>query len=230
MRAERPPLERLLDIGLRMNALRSRAKLHAFLIDAAVKLVGAGRVLLVLDMPAGFTLAGARVRRGEDGQALLQAVTPWLEEVRRTRSATLRHGPEGASARDQRSCLIAPLIAGQDLLGYLYADVDGARGPLRRSRPRPACVARGPGRGGVVPLRFTARLQAELAERAAEALSAREQADLRESEPSLIHGIQRDAAQRLPFEAIVDRAGDKFREVFGTGDIHIVWSDRQGSM
>ena len=77
-------------------------------------------------------------------------------------------------------------------------------------------------------LRFTARLEAELAERAAEALSARAQADLRESELALIHGIQRDAAQRMSFEAIVDRVGDKLREVFGTGDIHIVWRDRQG--
>ena len=74
------------------------------------------------------------------------------------------------------------------------------------------------------------RLEAEAAERAAEARSARAQADRRASELAVIHGIQRGAAEKLSFQAIVDRVGDKLRELFGTGDIHIVWSDRRGGL
>ena len=66
MRAERSPLERLLDIGLRMNALRSADDLHSFLADAAAELSGAGRVLLVLDGRAGFELTRTRLPPGED--------------------------------------------------------------------------------------------------------------------------------------------------------------------
>jgi len=99
MRAEPPPLQRLLDIGLRMNALRGAAELHAFLADAAGELSRATRVLLVLEEPTGFVLARARVPGGEDEQMLLRAVTPWLEAARRTRSASLRHGPEGVACR-----------------------------------------------------------------------------------------------------------------------------------
>ena len=128
MRADRVSVERLLDIGRRMSALRRADKLQTFLIDEAAALSGARRVLLVIDSLVGFEIAGARLPRGEDRQLLLQAVTPWLEEARRERCVRLRHGPEGAKAIEQRSCLVAPLIAQEMLLGYLYADVDGAYG------------------------------------------------------------------------------------------------------
>ena len=100
----------------------------AFLIEAAAELSRAERVLLVLEAPGGPRLAGSLLPRGEDEQALLKAVTPWLDEARRTREACLRHGPEGADAIDQRSCLVAPLIARRELLGFLYADIEGACG------------------------------------------------------------------------------------------------------
>ncbi|HEX7441207.1 MAG TPA: GAF domain-containing protein [Caldimonas sp.] len=228
MRADRPPLERLLDIGLRMNALRRADKLPAFLIDEAAALTGARRVLLVLDSPAGFELAGGRLPRGENRQTLLRAVTPWLHEARRTRSASLRHGPEGAAAIDQRSCLIAPLIASDEWLGYLYADVDGAFGRFDDADRDLLALLAGQAAVALAHMRFTARLEAEVAERTAEARSARAQADRRAGELAVIHGIQRGAAEKLSFQAIVDRVGDKLRELFGTGDIHIVWSDRQG--
>jgi signal transduction histidine kinase/CheY-like chemotaxis protein/putative methionine-R-sulfoxide reductase with GAF domain len=103
-----------------------RAGWQRFLIDEAER--SAQRVLLVLETPVGWQAAGSRLPPGEDEQALLTAVRPWLDESRRTRRARLRHGPEGAKAADQRSCLVAPLIAEGELLGCLYADIDGARG------------------------------------------------------------------------------------------------------
>ena len=49
----REPLAALVGIGVRMNVLRSTEKLHAFLIDEAAGLLGARRVLLVLDGTTG---------------------------------------------------------------------------------------------------------------------------------------------------------------------------------
>jgi signal transduction histidine kinase/DNA-binding response OmpR family regulator/putative methionine-R-sulfoxide reductase with GAF domain len=230
MRADRPPLERLLETSLRMNALRSTAELHALLVEEAAALTGAGRVLLVLNVPAGFALAGARVQRGEAGQALLQAVTPWLDEARRTRSASLRHGPDGAAARDQRSCLIAPLLTGQDLLGYLYADVDGALARFGDADRQLLALLAAQAAVALTNARGSERLEAEAAERAAAARSAQAQADRRASELAVIHAIQRGSAEALSFRAVVDRVGDKLRELFNTGDIHIVWSDASGLM
>ncbi|TMH18492.1 MAG: tetratricopeptide repeat protein, partial [Betaproteobacteria bacterium] len=119
----REPFERLVDTGLRLNELRSAADLHEFLIDEATELSGAERVLLVLETPQGLQLAGSLVPNGEDAQVLLHDVTPALMDVRRTRAVTLAYSPEGASELDQRSRVIAPLIAQRELLGYLYADI-----------------------------------------------------------------------------------------------------------
>ena len=65
---------------------------HRLVTDAAA-LCGARRVLLVLSEGAGLRVAGAKLPRGESAATLLDAVTPWLEDARCRRLATLRHGP-----------------------------------------------------------------------------------------------------------------------------------------
>ena len=124
----REPFQRLVDTGMRLNELRSAAELHDFLIDEVTEISGAERVLLVLDAPGELHVAGSLLPRGEDADALLRAVTPWLEDARRTRVVRLRHGPEGVDAVGQRSCLVAPLVAQDRVLGFLYADIEGAFG------------------------------------------------------------------------------------------------------
>jgi GAF domain-containing protein/CheY-like chemotaxis protein len=123
-------LTRLVESGLRLNALRSESELRECLIGEATALSGAERVLLVLEGADGLHIAGAMLPPGEDEKTLLNAVTPWLVEARRTRTGSLRHGPEGAAPAEQRSSIVAPMIAQQELLGYLYADIEGLRGRL----------------------------------------------------------------------------------------------------
>ena len=124
----REPFERLVDTGVRLNQLHSADALHEFLVEEATELSGAERVLLVLPREQAWHLAGSFVPVGEDAAALLHAITPWLDEALHTRRASLRHGPDGADAVDQRSCLVAPLIAQRELLGFVYADIEGAFG------------------------------------------------------------------------------------------------------
>ena len=40
------------------------------------------------------------------------------------RHAALRHGPQAAEAIDQRSCLVVPLVAQRELLGFIYVDIE----------------------------------------------------------------------------------------------------------
>ncbi|MGR4871482.1 response regulator [Variovorax sp. LARHSF232] len=125
-----PSFERLVDSGLRLNAAHSAQELGTVLIEEAARLIDAQRVLLVLrddaTDDAGLHAAGAMLPPGESAPALLDAITPWLTESRSSRKPSLRHGPEGAAPADQRSCLIAPLVAQEASFGYLYADVEGA--------------------------------------------------------------------------------------------------------
>src|SRR5690349_23263766 len=112
----------LLDTSLRLHALRDSDRLYECLISEAAHLSGARRVLLVLIGPDELRIAGSLLPQDEDAASLLQAITPWLSEAYRTRVMTLRHGPDGANPVNQRSCVIAPLIAQSEVLGYLYAD------------------------------------------------------------------------------------------------------------
>lgn len=95
--------------------------------------MGAQRVLLVSLASAEPSVIAARVPRAEDVQVLVQAVLPWLREARISGASCLRHGPHGAAAKDQRSCLVVPLGAGQEFSVVVYADIDGRRGRFEES-------------------------------------------------------------------------------------------------
>jgi signal transduction histidine kinase/CheY-like chemotaxis protein/putative methionine-R-sulfoxide reductase with GAF domain len=124
----REPFQRLTDTGLRMNELRQATELQEFLIEETVELSGAERVMLVRLDAEGWRVGGAQLPQDEQPQPLLQALTPWLDALREHRVVVLRHGPEGAAELDQRSYILAPLVAGRQLLGALYADIDGLYG------------------------------------------------------------------------------------------------------
>ena len=121
-------VKRLIRFSLRLNQVRSAGEFHRLLVDEARALCGAQRVLLVLQVGPEIEPASWHLPAGEDATVLLAAIAPWLEEARRTRAVRLRHGPDGARDVDQRSCLIAPLVARRDLLGFLYLDVEGTSG------------------------------------------------------------------------------------------------------
>ena len=219
------PFQRLVDTGLRMNALRSTAALHDFLIDEVTELSGAERVLLLLEAPEGLQITGSLLPAGEDAPALLHAVRPWLAEARATRESRLRHGPEGTAAVDQRSCIVAPLLAQGELLGFLYADLEGAFGRFADvDRDLLALLA---GQAGVAlaNLRFATGLEAQVAERTAEARAALSAAEQRAGELALINDIQQGMAAKLDFQAIVDVVGDRLRALFASNDLSINWLD-----
>ena len=205
-------------IGLQLNAFRHEPALCKFLLGAVAELSGARRVLLCLDAPGGPQLAGSRLPHGESAADLLTAVAPWLDEARRTRTVALRYGPDGTEPADQRSCLVAPLVAQRELLGFLYCDVEGAFGRFDDAdRDRLALLA-AQAAVALANLRFAAGLAQLAGERAA-------QLEQRASELAVINSIQQGMAAELDFQAIVDLVGDKLREVFKTGDLGILLGD-----
>ena len=216
----RESIERLVDTGLRLNEQAGSDALHAFLIEEVAELLGARRVLLVLETADGPAIAGAQVPEGETPDALLQAITPWLDEARRTRQTRLRHGPEGADDIDQRGCLVAPLVAQQQLLGYLYADLEGLFGRFHDGDRDLLATLAAQAAVALANLRTQEGLERQVAERTA----ALEQ---RAGELALINSIQQGLAAKLDFQAIVDLVGDKLREVFGSEDLSIRWWDAE---
>ena len=220
-------MQRLMDVGLRLHDLPSRAAWRDAVVQEAAKLLGAQRVLLVLLVPQEGSgepeVAGQLLPPGETAEALLQAVTPWLEQARRVADTQLHIGPEGADAPDQRSCLVAPLIAqrhviGCKVFGFIYADVDGAMGrfhgadrDLLATLATLACAA-------LAHLHTTESLAQQVAERTAAA--AQHAAEL-----AVLNSIQQGIADSLDFKGIVELVGDRLREVVHAESLSIRRSD-----
>ena len=210
----RAPFERLVDTGMRLNELHSVTELHEFLVDEVTELSGAERVLLVLDAAKGREAACSLVPRGEDAEALLQAVSPLLDEARRTRAVSLRYVPESGDALDQRSVLVAPLIVQQRVLGYLYADIDGAFGRFRDTDRDLLGMLAAQAAVALDNVRFAEKLEQKVAKRTA-------QLEQRANELTLINSIQQGIAAELNFQAIIDLVGDKIREIYNQTDLSI---------
>src|SRR5438132_6626224 len=226
----REPFERLVDTGLRLNELRSATELHEFLIDEATELSGAERVLLVLETAEGLQLAGSLVPRGEDAQALLQDIAPALTEIHRTRAVSLTHGPEGAGKLDQRSRIVAPLVAQWQLLGYLYVDIDGAFGRLRESDRDLLGMLASQAAVALDNAQWSQGLEQKVEERTEELTASNANLEQRNAELAIINSIQQGLAAELNFQTIVDLVGDKLRDVFNTPDLGIRWYDEKANL
>jgi len=223
------PFARLADAGLRMNELRGAAELHDFVVDETTEVLGAERVLLLLldegdaAPDAAPRIAAAELPAGEDRAALLHAIGPWLAEARHTRRAVLRHGPEGAPTLDQRSCVVAPLVAQQRLLGFLYADIEGLFGRFdERDRDMLTMLA---AQAAVAQsnLRFTDALERQVDERTA-------MLDKRVRELEVINNMQQALAGKLDVAGMVETTGEELRALFPRAMVGVRVLDASGGL
>ena len=219
----REPFKRLVDTGMRLNELRGAMALHDFLIDEVTELTGAERVLLLLEDDGSVYVGGSLMPAGENAQDLLRAITPWLEEARRTRAVSLRHGPEHAQPVDQRSCLIAPLVAQTRLLGFVYADIEGVFGRFNDTDRDLLAMLAAQGAVALANARWAKALErkvetrtAELTETLAEQTATSEILKVISGSPTNVQPVFEaivDAAQHLlktHFAAVLQCAGDKY--------------------
>ena len=228
----REPVERLVDVGLRLNALRAEDELHEFLIEEVTELFGAQRVLLVLEDGDARRLAGGLVPRNESAKATLESAMALIDEASAARSTRLVHLPVGVDPLDQRSILVAPLVAQQELIGYLYCDIEGVFGRFHDTDHNLLSMLAAQAAMALANVRWAQGLEAkvdartaELALRTSEARAAQAEAEQRAAELAVINSIQQGIAGSLDFQGIVDLVGDKLRDVFGTGDMSIRWWD-----
>jgi GAF domain-containing protein/CheY-like chemotaxis protein/tetratricopeptide (TPR) repeat protein len=226
----REPFERLVDTGLRMNEIRGVAELHEFLIEEATELAGAERVLLLLEHPDGPRLAGALVPEGEDAQALAGEVVRDLAPVRASRAATLAFSPPGAVGIAQRSRMIAPLIARNELLGFLCADIDGAFGRFHDADRDLLAMLASQAAVALDNAQWSQGLEQKVAQRTQELQASNELLGQRANELAVINSVQQGMAASLDFQAIIDLVGGKLRELLQTANIGIRWYDAEANL
>ena len=210
-------LERLQGSELRLNAAKTEADLYNGAVREIFGLLGASRALIVLDAAnasGNFDLAAARVPKNESKNALLQAITPWLQDVRRTRLTRLRHGPAGSKAVHQRSCLTVPLLAKRKLLGYVYADIDGASGRFDDGDRDLLATLANYAAAALVKLRLPAQQERKMPGLAGKIQAADARAEQRAAELAIINAVQEGLAARMEMQGIYDLVGNKIQEIF----------------
>ncbi|MFO1317017.1 MAG: GAF domain-containing protein [Burkholderiales bacterium] len=217
----REPFERLVEAGLRLNQIRSGAELHEFLIDEAIEISGAERVLLVVDAHDGPQLAGALVPEGEDPAALLRDVAPELDRVRASRMALLDHMPARAAAAAQRSRIVAPLVARSELVGLLYADIDGAFGRFHETDRDLLAMLASQAAVALDNAQWSEGLERKVAQRTEELSASNALLEQRASELAIVNGVQAALAAELDIQGIYDAVGDRIREIFRQCDLSI---------
>jgi signal transduction histidine kinase/CheY-like chemotaxis protein len=241
------PMARLVDTGLRMNALGSEAELHEFLIDEVSELLGARRVLLPLqDGPkdGARRLAGALLPETERGaregdsdpnlpagaKALYLAVAHLLDDAAQEHAARLHHGPEGADPLDQRSILIAPLVAQGKVLGLLYADLEGHFGRFHDTDRDLLATLAAQAAVALANLRTQAGLERQVAERTAALQAAKGQAEQRAGELEIVNRVQQGIAASLDFWRIVEAVGEQLHGMFPRQEVEIRLYDPTSDM
>ncbi len=214
------PFERLVDTGVRMNELRAPDELMEFLIEEATELSGAQRVLLVIESPQGRRLARAMVPKEEDAAVLVASLEPLLDAAVRARAASLGVTPDRAPEIEQRSYIAAPLVVRNDVVGVLYADIDGVFGRFREPDRDLLAMLASQAAVALDNAQWSQGLEQKVAERT-------QQLEQRANELAIINSIQQGISASLDFQGIVDLVGDKLREVFDTGDLGIRWVDEE---
>jgi signal transduction histidine kinase/CheY-like chemotaxis protein/tetratricopeptide (TPR) repeat protein len=219
----REPFQRLADTGLRLNTLHAVAEIQTFLVEEATELCGGERVLLIRETEGGREVAEAVVPLGEDPAKLLRSAEPHLARARHTRTAQLVHTPARATAIKQCSRIVAPLVAQNKLLGYLYSDLDGVYGRFTDADRDMLGMLANQAAVALDNAQWAQGLEQKVRQRTAEL-------NQRVGELEIINAIQRGVAAELDFQAIVDLVGDKLREVLHVEDIGIGWYDRETNL
>lgn len=119
----REPFARLTDTSQRLNLLKEILEIQTFLVEEATELSGAERVMLILEAGKKLEVAESILPIGEEADKVLPSIKKHLASARLTRTVQLILPQKQGLSR-----IIAPLVAQNQIIGYLYADMDSIYG------------------------------------------------------------------------------------------------------
>ncbi len=214
----REPFKRLADTSLRLNALRTIPAIQTFLVEEATELSGGQRVMLVLEKDGKLEAADAILPVGEDAKTALPSIRKYLNQVRLTRTVELI-----LPRRSGLNRIIAPLIAQNQILGYLYADMDSTYGRFDETDRDMLGMLANQAAVALDNAGLVTGLEQKVQERTA-------QLQERINELQIINSIQQGLAAELNFKSSVDLVGSQLSNVLNTQDIIIGWYDEKARL
>ncbi|HVM71673.1 MAG TPA: GAF domain-containing protein, partial [Anaerolineales bacterium] len=214
----REPFQRLADTGLRLNALHSLAEIQTFLVEEATELTGGERVALILEKEDGWEIAESFLPRREDPQKLLHSIEAQLQQTRITRTTRLI-----LPKRSGLSRIIAPLIARNQVTGYLYVDMDSIFGTFNETDRDMLGMLANQAAVALDNAQWTQGLEQKVAERT-EALNQRV------DELAILNTVGEAMAKTLDVKTVTRIVGDKVRDIFHAEGVSIMLLDERTSL
>ena len=214
----REPFQRLADTGLRMNALHSLAEIQSFLVEEVTELTGGERVVLILEKESKQEVAESFLPRSEHPQKLLRAIDAQLQHARLTRTASLELPSQSGFSR-----IIAPLIAQNQVTGYLYVDMHSIYGTFNETDRDMLGMLANQAAVALDNVQWTQGLEQKVAERT-EALNQRV------DELAILNTVGEAMAKTLDVKTVTRIVGDKIRDIFHIESASILLLDTQTNL
>ncbi len=228
------PFKRLIEIGVRLNALRDPDKLPASIMNEVVELTGAERAALFVfdgDQPKGQASPTAlNLPDGESETAFLKKIQPILKVVARSGQPVLRYLPEKAPPLKQHSILCVPLITAGKQVGTIYTELGGFFGRFTTQDLDLLKVLANQSAVAIENAAWARTLEDKVEQRTAELQAARSAAEQRAAELQIINSIQQGLASQLDFQAIIELVGNKLLEIFTADVVGIILYDQKNNL
>src|SRR5215216_4062479 len=231
----REPFKRLAETSLRLNTLKTVAEIQTFLVEEVTELSGGEHVLLIREKDGQLEVADSLLPRGEDTQKVLASINKQLNHALLTRTAQLfpqpnpsphEALPKGAGRGikgEGISRIIAPLIAQNQVLGYLYVDMDSLYGTFDETdRDMLGMLAN----QGAVALDNTGLLEGmekKIEERT-------EELNGRVDELAILNSVGEAMAKTLDVKTVTRIVGDKVRDIFHAEAVSIMLLNAQTNL
>ena len=231
-------LQRMLDIGLRLNARREAGHLARFVVDQVVELTGSERSALYridelgrrqvaahfpVDAAPSSDPGGAAV--GEDGCGANDP-TPFLDEVSLKRHAILSYTPLDAPELERHSQLCVPLVAAGRLVGLVYAELAGCYGRFTERDRDLLTVLANQAAVALENAVWAEGQERHVQERTAELQEVNAQLARRTAELEIVNRVTMALSRPLEPESIVSVVGEGLREIFPGQMCSIALQDR----
>ena len=190
----------------------------------------AKRVLLILEKEGKLDVAESLLPRGENAGKVLASIRKHLHQASLARTAQLIAPNRQSPFSNQKSKIIAPLIAQNQFLGYLYVDMSTLYGTFDETDRDMLGMLANQAAVALDNAGLLEGLEQKVQERTKELQASNTSLEQRNAELQIINSIQQGLAAELDFQSIVDLVGDKLREVFKTKDFGIRWYDEKTNL
>ena len=225
----REPFQRLAEISLELNQLKTVGEIQTFIVEEATELSGGERVMVILEkhgkrevaesvLPLTSYQSGRGPQPAEDSQKVLRGIEKFLDQARLTRTVQLI-----LPKKSDLSRIVAPLIAQGQLLGYLYVDMSSLYGRFNETDRDMLGMLANQGAVALETAGLLERLELQVEERT-------EQLNARVDELAILNSVGDAMAKTLDVKTVVKIVGDKIQTIFAAEGVSIRLYDPSTSL